>query len=250
MKKIKKVMATLLAAALVLGSTMTAFAAETTESQSDLKTKPLPVYLSYSRDDAGGSGTGGDEGDDSKRDIINIELAYDNLNFEYKADSIVWDPVAKDYIVTLNATSFEKGIKITNNSNIKIGVTPGIDNTGAEGIPVGYRFDFTRVGETDQAIVSADNLYGASNMQVSKLGDYEKVLGMTNTNNVDTLKARLGMREHTGGNNGLIDSSVESFSQKVTTITLAFRAASTNVSNDDSGQTGSGGSHTGGESVN
>lgn len=235
MRKFKKLMTALLVAILVVGSSLTIFAADATETQNNLDQKTFPVNLSYSRDDAGGSGTGGEEGDDSKRDIINIGLEYDDLNFEYKADSIVWNPDIKDYEITINDTSFEKGIKVTNNSNIEIGVTPGIDNTNAKGVPIGFAFDFTRVGD-NQKIASADNLYGTGNLNVSALGNYEKVLGITN-DNVDTLKASMNLRSHTGGN--LIDSDVESFEQKITTITLAFRAASTN-------QPSGGGSHTGG----
>lgn len=239
MKKIKKVMATLLAAALVLGSTMTAFAAEKT----NLDTENITVNLSYSRDDADGSGTGG-EGDDSKRDIINIDLEYDNLNFEYKATSIEWDPDIKDYRITLNGTSFEKGIKVTNNSNVKIGVTPGINNNNAVGVPVGFRFDFRREG-ADAPIASADNIAGANVAKVSEgAGKSEKVLGITNTDNVDTFKASMSLPTSTGSSTGnLIASNVKPFSQEVTTITLAFRAASSNVPTTGGSEHTGGGAH-------
>lgn len=229
MKRFKKVMAVLLVAIMVLGSTMTAFAAEKTESQKNLETKPLPVFLSYSRDDAGGSGTGGDEGDDSKRDIIDIALQYDNLNFDYKAASIVWNVSTKQYDVTLENTSLTKAIKVTNNSNVQIGVTPGINNEGATGVPAGFNFDFKRNGVV-KSIAAVDNRANTSAMQVvPKDGAEEKVLGITNDDNVDEFTASCDVGEN------VIDSDFEAFEpEKITTITLAFRAASSNIK--DNGQ--------------
>ncbi len=124
MKTFKKLMATFFVLTLVLGATMTTFAAE--ESVTEMGTKNIDINMEYSRTEAEEAGK-----DDTKENLYNIKIEYDALNFSYVADSIKWDPATSDYKVTLKEdTNTAKGIKVTNQSNRIVKMTPSLNDSG------------------------------------------------------------------------------------------------------------------------
>lgn len=157
MKKIKKVMATLLAATLVLGSTMTAFAAEKTETMTELgTTKSVPIRIGYSAPtDAENNdivaGIGGEN-------AYNIEISYDNLDFEYKTTSIKWISAKNEYVVTTEADpNPSRAIQVNNKSTSKeISVTPSfISNNPKEGVT--YEIELKNSDQNNTVISTVSN---------------------------------------------------------------------------------------------
>lgn len=246
-KNFRSLIAIMMVLSLVLScSAVTAFAE--TKSKTDTEAETFPVTLSYTRSTAENPDPD-NPGDDTKVDVINIEIAFDNLEFAYEADSIKWDPDSMMYVVTLKNTNIEKGIKVTNKSNVEIGVTPSFNNEGTSGIPIGTRFNLIRVSD-EANIAAADNLYGSRDLMVTTSGDYRQILGIAE-NNETAYKAFFTARQHTGGTEqaGDVSPDQEEFSRVCTKFVLNFDVVNSNAAtNPDSGSgdSSSGGAHTGG----
>lgn len=121
MKRIKKLMATIMALTLVFGCcNMTAFAAE--ENVTGMGTKSIDINVGYTAPT--------DPADNDAIDgVYNIQIEYDNLDFQYTTESIKWDAENSKYIVTTNPDpNPSRGIRITNKSTAdkEISVTPSL----------------------------------------------------------------------------------------------------------------------------
>ena len=124
MKKFRTFLTAFLVMIMVLGSTMTAFAEEIVKegtTADDLQTPAeMDVTIAYQK----GSDISADK-DDTTKDIINIVINYDNLDFSYEADAIKWDTVNKKYNITLkNNGDNRRNITVNNNSNTSVKMTP------------------------------------------------------------------------------------------------------------------------------
>lgn len=253
-KNFRSLIATMMVLSLVLScSAVTAFAE--TKSKTGTEAETFPVTLSYTRSTAENPDPENPDnpgGDDTKVDVINIEIAFDNLEFAYEADSIKWDPNSMMYVVTLKNTKIEKGIKVTNKSNVEIGVTPSFNNEGTSGIPIGTQFNLIRVSD-EANIAAADNRYGSRDLMVTTSGDYRQILGIAE-NNETAYKAFFTARTHTGGTEqaGDVSPDQEEFSRVCTKFVLNFDVVNSNAAtNPDSGSgdSSSGSEHTGGGSM-
>lgn len=206
MKKFKKLMATLLAATLVLGSTMTAFAAE--KNKENLDTESIDVNMKYSRTEAEEAGK-----DETKENVYNIKIEYDTLDFSYVADSITWDADDTKYKVTLKTdTNTPKGIKVINQSNRIIEMTPSLNDTGINKKKgVSYSIVLLRgenplwgMNELSTAhIVAGDSL------------DIPSTLLFGSSGNTDTLTVK--------ATNVGFTSDVQNFDEKFAAVSLEFK---------------------------
>ena len=137
MKTFKKLMATLFVLTLVLGSTMTTFAAE--ESVNEMGTKNIDINVGY-------TAPTDPENNDAIDGVYNILIEYENLDFQYTTESIKWDAENSKYIVTTTPDpNPSRGIKITNKStgNKTISVTPTFTNGTPKG-GVDYEIELKR----------------------------------------------------------------------------------------------------------
>lgn len=140
MKKFKTFLATLLAVTMVLGSAMTVFAEEIVKegtAEDALQPAEMDITIDYQKGDNISA-----DNDDTTKDIINIAIKYDNLDFSFEADAIKWDATDMKYKITLNNTgNTARNIVVANNSNTSIEMTSTL--AIAETQPSGLHYQLT-----------------------------------------------------------------------------------------------------------
>lgn len=205
MKKLKTLMATLLALTLVLGFSMTSFAAE--ENVTEMGTKNIDINVGYSRTQAAEDGK-----DDTEKDIYDIKIEYDALDFSYEADNIKWNPDKNDYEVTLKAdTNTPKGIKVTNQSNKAVKMTPSLDNSDiAKQEGVSCAISLLR-GSTP--------LWGITNMDPARevTDSYDIPITLDAGGGTDALEVKVTNVDFT--------SDIQNFNSKFAAVSLSFTDA-------------------------
>lgn len=190
-KKIKTFLAALLAVTMVLGTTMTAFAAETVKETVETvpgDATPIDVTISYEKgnnitnpnpDDPKDPGNK----DDTQLDIYNIQIAYDNLDFSYEAASIKWNVTDLEYKITTNVKGSDtRNIIVTNRSNRAVIMTPKLVDPIEKPKEVEYVVSLTGGGDTSWTSSNA----AAANGTGSKRLEWGKEANDNGTNK-DTL---------------------------------------------------------------
>lgn len=132
------VTATMMALTLVCGSTMNVFAVE--KENTDLSTENMDVTISYEKgDDVLDS-------DDTQKNIYNILIAYDNLDFSYEASAISWDTTNLVYnITTSSKDGTTRNIEVTNRSNTAVKMTPSLVDPASKPEGVEYEVSLSRL---------------------------------------------------------------------------------------------------------
>jgi len=141
-KKIRNsVMVTVMALTLIFSGTTTAFAVE--KEKTDLTPENIDVRINYKK----GENILG--GDDTKDDIYNILIAYDNLDYSYEAAAITWDTTNLEYnITTTSKDGTTRNIEVTNRSNTAVKMTPTLVDPNSKPDGVEYNVSLNREDAT------------------------------------------------------------------------------------------------------
>ena len=150
----KKILATILALTMIVGMSLTAFAATVTFTE-DTATQSVPVSAAYSKNDT----------TDKTKIVYSVDVSWGDMNFAYQADGVryIWNPEALAYtaVDTTNGTSNGSGwnktsstITVTNRSNTAL--TIEADTTAVAGFTVtGATEVATAEGTTNDTLPTA-----------------------------------------------------------------------------------------------
>lgn len=162
----KKILATILALTMIVGMSLTAFAATVTFT-GDTGTQSVPVSAAYSKNDT------------TNRDkiVYSVDVTWGDMNFAYQADGVryIWNPETLDYtaVDTTNGTSSGDGwdktsatITVTNRSNTALTIeadtsaVPGFTVTGVKEVATAVGATNTTLPTTTLTVNVPDSISG------------------------------------------------------------------------------------------